>query len=165
MYVVAPIPDIAISTLLESIDSHKPLIIDRYLPMPREYSYISQEFDETTYMKLVELLPEIRKYKKFVLFFSDDSDYPEEPLEIAALQIINVLFGVPQLSIILRDAPKPYKDMIAFYTRYWNDNSDVFTTGDFKPSNPLANYRTQRVSKKWEYYNWCLQSQRNRTGK
>lgn len=73
--------------------------------------------------------------------------HPEEPLEIAALQIINVLFGVPQLSIILRDAPKPYIDMIAFYTRYWNDNSDVFTTGDFKPSRPLANYPTQRVSK------------------
>lgn len=73
--------------------------------------------------------------------------HPEEPLEIAALQIINVLFGVPQLSIMLREAPKPYIDMIAFYTRYWNDNSDVFTTGDFKPSNPLANYPTQRVSK------------------
>ena len=77
MYVIAPIPDIAISPLLESIDLQKLLIIDRYLPMPREYSYISQEFDETTYMKLVELLPEIRKYRKFVLFFSDDSDYPE----------------------------------------------------------------------------------------
>ncbi len=77
MYVVAPIPDIAIRALLESIDSQKLLIIDRYLPMPREYSYISQEFDEATYIKLVELLPEIRKYKKFVLFCSSDSDYPE----------------------------------------------------------------------------------------
>lgn len=77
MYVVAPIPDLAITPLLESIAPQKLLIIDRYLPMPRGYSYISQEFEETTYLNLVELLPEIKKYKHFVLFFSNDRDYPE----------------------------------------------------------------------------------------
>lgn len=77
MYVVAPIPDSSISPLLEQIDPRKLLIIDRYLPMPSAYSYISQEFEETTYLKLVGLLPEIKKYKNFVLFFSNDRDYPE----------------------------------------------------------------------------------------
>ncbi|TMM58503.1 GntR family transcriptional regulator [Maribacter algarum] len=76
MYVVAPIPDVSIRPLLTSIDSQKLLIIDRYLEMPQEYSYISQEFEEATYNKLLELLPRIRKYKKFVLFFSDNKDYP-----------------------------------------------------------------------------------------
>ena len=77
MYVVAPIPDPALRPLLEAIDENKLLIIDRYLPMSRGYSYISQEFEEATYLKLVELLPEIRKYNEFVLFYSDDRDYPE----------------------------------------------------------------------------------------
>jgi len=77
MYVVAPIPDTTIRPLLEQIDAKKLLIIDRYLPMPREYAYISQEFEETVYIKLVELLPEIRKYSQFVLFFSKERDYPE----------------------------------------------------------------------------------------
>lgn len=77
MYVVAPIPNLSIRPLLETIDAKKLLIVDRFLPMPKEYSYISQEFEETTYIKLVELLSEIRKYKKFILFFSDDLDYPE----------------------------------------------------------------------------------------
>ena len=76
MYVVAPIPDPSIRPLLEAIDTKKLLIIDRFLSMPKEYSYISQEFEETTYIKLVELLPEIGKYKKFILFFSDNLDYP-----------------------------------------------------------------------------------------
>ncbi len=77
MYVVAPIPNKAVPPLLKSIDFQKLLIIDRFLAMPNEYSFISQEFEEATYNKLVELLPRIRKYKKFVFFFSDNRDYPD----------------------------------------------------------------------------------------
>lgn len=76
MYVVAPIPDAAVRPLLTSIEPQKLLIVDRFLEMPDDYSYISQEFEEATYYKLIELLPRIRKYKKFILFFSDDKDYP-----------------------------------------------------------------------------------------
>lgn len=76
MYVVAPIPNPVIRPLLSSIDPQKLLIIDRFLEMPEGYSYISQEFEEATYNKLVELLPRIRKYKKFVTFFSDKHDSP-----------------------------------------------------------------------------------------
>ncbi len=75
MYVVAPIPIPKIRPLLVTIPPQKLLIIDRYLPMPKEYSYISQEFEENTYAKLVELLPKINRYKKVTLFFNDDADY------------------------------------------------------------------------------------------
>ncbi|MBU3026400.1 GntR family transcriptional regulator [Zobellia galactanivorans] len=77
MYVVAPMPDLSIRPLLESIDPQKLLIVDRYFPMPEQYSYISQEFEENTLSKLVELLPKIKKYKRFVLFFANDRDYPD----------------------------------------------------------------------------------------
>ena len=76
MYVVAPIPIPKMRPLLTTIAPQKLLIIDRYLPMPKEYSYISQEFEENTYARLVELLPEINRYRKVVLFFKDDADYP-----------------------------------------------------------------------------------------
>lgn len=76
MYVVAPIPDPRIQTLLTSIDPQKLLIVDRYMELPSDYSYISQEFEEATFNKLVELLPRIRKYQEFVLFFSENLDYP-----------------------------------------------------------------------------------------
>jgi len=75
-YVVAPIPDDSIRSLLLRIDPQKLLIIDRFIEMPEAYSYISQEFEEATYNKLLELLPRIRKFKKLVLFFSDNKDYP-----------------------------------------------------------------------------------------
>ncbi len=75
-YVVAPIPQPEIRSILEGIEPKKLLIIDRYLDMGNDYSYISQEFEETTYNKLVELLPEIQKYRKFVMFFRNNTDYP-----------------------------------------------------------------------------------------
>lgn len=75
MYVVAPIPNPTLRPLLQSINPNKLLIIDRYLEMDSEYSYICQEFEETTYQKLVELLPVIRKYNKMILFFNKTSDY------------------------------------------------------------------------------------------
>ncbi len=73
--------------------------------------------------------------------------HADEPLEIAALQVINTLFGVPQLSIMLSETPKEYVNMIGFYTKYWNENADVLMNGNFLPSKPLANYPTKRVSK------------------
>ncbi|MFK7811846.1 MAG: glycoside hydrolase family 36 protein [Maribacter sp.] len=73
--------------------------------------------------------------------------HEDEKVEIAALQLINILFGVPQLSIMLRDAPSEHLEMIAFYTGYWNENADTLMNGYFVPSKPLANYPTQRVTK------------------
>lgn len=69
-YVIAPIVDRPeIMPLLAAIAPGKLLLIDRYVPMPNSYSFIAQEFEESNYAMLVELLPEIREYKKFVLFF------------------------------------------------------------------------------------------------
>lgn len=76
MYVIAPIPTTEISELITKIPSEKLLIIDRYIDVPKEFSYISQEFDISTFMRLEELLPAITKYKKMVLFFKEDADYP-----------------------------------------------------------------------------------------
>jgi len=74
MYVIAPIPNAAIQLLLEDIDPQKLLVIDRYLSMPKQYSYISQEFEAATYAKLLELLPRIKRFKEFVLFFQEEQD-------------------------------------------------------------------------------------------
>ncbi len=76
MYVVAPIPDQNLRPLLQLVPPSKLLIIDRFIKLDKAYSYISQEFEASTYSKLVGLLPKITKYKKFVLFFRNDADYP-----------------------------------------------------------------------------------------
>jgi len=73
--------------------------------------------------------------------------HSDEAVEIAALQLINILFGVPQLSVFLTKAPRSHVEMVKFFTSYWNENADVLLNGEFLPSKPLANYPTQRVSK------------------
>ncbi|WP_299434675.1 glycoside hydrolase family 36 protein [uncultured Aquimarina sp.] len=64
----------------------------------------------------------------------------EEPLEIKALQLVNTLFGVPQLSILLQKATEDELSMIRFYTLYWRNHANVFLNGKFTPHKPLANY-------------------------
>ncbi|WP_411032122.1 glycoside hydrolase family 36 protein [Spongiimicrobium sp. 3-5] len=64
----------------------------------------------------------------------------EEPVEIAALQLLNVMFSVPQISVRLADIPDDHFKMIRFYTDYWLKNRDVLLDGEFLPSDPLANY-------------------------
>lgn len=72
--------------------------------------------------------------------------HPEEPVEIAALQLINTFFGVPQLSVMLQNTSSSHLKMISFYTKYWNEYSDVIMNGDFVPYKPLANYPLQIVT-------------------
>jgi len=71
----------------------------------------------------------------------------DEALEVAALQLVNTLFGVPQISVRLKNLPESHLEMIRFYTSYWNENKDIITTGNFKPSRPLSNYPIKKVVK------------------
>ncbi len=64
----------------------------------------------------------------------------EEPVESAALQILNILFSVPQLSVRLEEIPDVHLNMIRYWFNYWNNNRDVLMKGKFMPSNPVANY-------------------------
>ncbi len=64
----------------------------------------------------------------------------DEPIELKALQLVNILFSVPQLSILLKTATEEELSMIQFYTQYWKRNSSIFLDGRFKPYRPLANY-------------------------
>lgn len=64
----------------------------------------------------------------------------EETVEQAALQILNILYSVPQLSVKLGEVPDKHLDMIRFWFSYWNDHKNILIDGKFIPSNPGANY-------------------------
>ena len=63
-----------------------------------------------------------------------------ESVEMAAFQLLNVLFSVPQISVRLADVPKDHFKMIQFYTDYWLKNRQVLLEGAFLPSSPQLNY-------------------------
>lgn len=73
--------------------------------------------------------------------------HASEPVEIAAFQILNGMFGVPQMSVHLRNISKEHYSMVHFYTKYWNENKEVLLDGHFTPVNPLANYPILKTEK------------------
>ncbi|WPU96898.1 glycoside hydrolase family 36 protein [Mucilaginibacter sabulilitoris] len=66
-------------------------------------------------------------------------NYYDTP-EIAALQFLNVIFSVPQLSVRLTEISASHLNMIQFYTRYWLKNKDVLINGKFRAYGPEMNY-------------------------
>lgn len=63
-----------------------------------------------------------------------------ERVEIAAFQLLNVLFAVPQVSVRLQEIPKDHFAMVQFYTSYWRENRSVLLDGAFEARAPAANY-------------------------
>lgn len=66
--------------------------------------------------------------------------HPDEPVASAALQILNVLFSVPQLSVRLGEISPDHRKMIGFWMRYWKENRPTLLDGELHPVSPAANY-------------------------
>ncbi|MFK7924530.1 MAG: glycoside hydrolase family 36 protein [Bacteroidia bacterium] len=73
--------------------------------------------------------------------------HSDDRIELAAIQLINSLYSVPQLSVNLRDTSPGFLQMIAFYTRYWAEHRSILLDGHFVPQGPLANYPLLRSKK------------------
>jgi alpha-galactosidase len=64
----------------------------------------------------------------------------DEPVEIAALQLLNILYSVPQLSVRLAELPKKHLEMVTYYTQYWKENKEILLNGTFQPSGIISRY-------------------------
>ncbi len=64
----------------------------------------------------------------------------EDSAESAALQIINILFSVPQISVLIEKLPDEHKKMLKFYMDFWNEHRDCLMNGKLTAKNPEANY-------------------------
>lgn len=80
MYVIAPIERPETASLLEQLPVQKTLIVDRCTELNSSYSYIVQEFKDSSYQAFVSLLDEIRRFDEFVFFFKHFSAEPNDVL-------------------------------------------------------------------------------------
>lgn len=64
----------------------------------------------------------------------------EEPVESAALQLLNVLFSVPQVSVLLDDLPQEHTEMLSFWLSFWREHRDVLLDGTLAPLHPESLY-------------------------
>jgi len=64
----------------------------------------------------------------------------EESIPLCAKQLLNILFGVPQISVILADSTDEQKKLLKHYLDYWTENRDILLHGKFRPLHPELNY-------------------------
>jgi len=65
---------------------------------------------------------------------------PSENPENCARQLINILFGVPQISVILEDSTPQQLRALQHYIGYWNENRDTILHGEFFAEHPENQY-------------------------
>ena len=65
---------------------------------------------------------------------------PQEPVEAAALQLVNILFSVPQFSMRFEALPELHIEMTRFWLTFWREHRDVLLDGELSPRSPEAMY-------------------------
>ncbi|CQR57728.1 glycoside hydrolase family 36 protein [Paenibacillus riograndensis] len=65
---------------------------------------------------------------------------PGDPVESAALQLISVLFAVPQISVRLDLLPVKHREMTAFWLDFWKEHRAVLLDGHLEPHHPELLY-------------------------
>ncbi len=63
-----------------------------------------------------------------------------ETPENCALQMLNIMFGVPQISVILNEVPASHRDAIKAFIEYWTINKELILHGNFKVKDNFNNY-------------------------
>lgn len=63
-----------------------------------------------------------------------------DSVENAALQFANVIFSVPQISMLIKDLPQEHIEMLKFYISFWKEYRDVLLDGKLTAKNPENDY-------------------------
>lgn len=87
-YIIAPIQHSTIAPILRNLTPQKLLLVDRYLDLGSEFSFVAQEFEQATYERLVELLPDIKKYDRIV-FIKDQVSHSPKGIQRAFQRFIS----------------------------------------------------------------------------
>lgn len=73
--------------------------------------------------------------------------HPDEPVESAALQLLGLLFSVPQVSVTLEKLPEDHLRMLRYWLSFWQNNRDILLDGELEPMNPELLYPVVRAYK------------------
>ncbi len=64
----------------------------------------------------------------------------KDSVENAALQFANIIFSVPQISMLIKDLPKEHIEMLRFYIDFWKEYRYVLLNGKITAKNPENDY-------------------------
>ena len=60
--------------------------------------------------------------------------------ETAALQFLNIIFAVPQISVKLEELPESHREMLKGWLDFWVAHRDTLMFGELQPMRPDLNY-------------------------
>lgn len=66
--------------------------------------------------------------------------HADEPVERAALQVLAILFSVPQVSVRIEQLPPDHREMLRFWLGFWREYRDVLLDGTLHPISPELLY-------------------------
>jgi alpha-galactosidase len=79
----------------------------------------------------------------------------DEPVESAALQLLNILFAVPQISVLIDRIPDEHRAMLRFWLGWWSAHRSCLLDGVLTPEHPEARY-TQATARSASERITCL---------
>lgn len=69
-----------------------------------------------------------------------------DPVASAALQIQNILFSVPQISVLIDHLPADHQTMLAFWLHWWIAHRGTLLDGELRVAHPELGYTQARAS-------------------
>lgn len=66
--------------------------------------------------------------------------HPADTVAAAAIQVLGVLFAVPQISVLLDQVPHEHVQMLRFWLGFWREHRDCLLDGDLAPQHPESLY-------------------------
>ena len=64
----------------------------------------------------------------------------KDSAENAAMQFANIIFAVPQISMLIKDLPQEHIEMLKFYISLWKEYRSVLLDGKLTAKNPENDY-------------------------
>ncbi|HYE07513.1 MAG TPA: glycoside hydrolase family 36 protein [Planctomycetota bacterium] len=64
----------------------------------------------------------------------------DDPVESAALQLLAVLFAVPQISVLLERVPQAHRAMLTHWLGFWRAHRACLLDGELRAQSPELNY-------------------------
>ena len=69
-----------------------------------------------------------------------------DTVENAAQQFVNILYSVPQVSMLINNLPVDHIDMLKFYIKFWKEHRDILLNGKLTAENPENEYSSVRAT-------------------
>ncbi len=121
--------------LIEFRQPHINPVTQQYGNMFRAIDNFNMEIANRIYISKIRLTsPGLATHSDMLKWHTSDST------DDAALQVLNGIFSVPQISIKLDSISKGHRTMIGFWMKYWSTNKNILMHENFRADHPGENY-------------------------